>query len=256
MRLLSYLSPGFPPSLFIALANAIDAEIEFDQDRSGPAAGADPFESGYDLAWMCSTAFAKLAAAPGRAQPKLVGVGWVPDDPAANGQPVYFSDLVTRPGSGIERFDDLAGRQVACNDRASLSGYYAFRFGCRDRGVDADTFAELVFTGSHNRSLDAVVGGDIDAAAIDSIVRRRAAAVAPRVDALTLIERLGPWPVQPLVAGAGLPDAEVLSVRRRLLAAAQEPELQDELRAASLTGLVEVGADRYESIHRELRRSR
>ena len=58
---------------------------------------------------------------------------------------------------------DLAGARIGCNDQISLSGHHALRFELEERGEDPDTFAELVFTGGHHRSLDLVVAGELDA---------------------------------------------------------------------------------------------
>jgi hypothetical protein len=42
VRLLTYMSPGFPASLFELLGQIIDAEVEFDMTMSGPTPGDDP----------------------------------------------------------------------------------------------------------------------------------------------------------------------------------------------------------------------
>lgn len=248
VRLLSYLSPGFPRSLFEALAHIVDADVEFDEALSGPAPGRDPFASGNaDLGWICSTSFVDLATRGDQPTVTLTGIAWVPDDPDSNGRPVYFGDLVTRPDSGITSFEDLAGRTVGCNDPVSLSGYHSMRFALDDRGLDED-FASLVFTGGHHQSLDQVLTGELDAAVVDSVVRTGRARVDPIVDSLYIIERLGPWPVQPLVARSTLSTADIDRVRRLLLEATDRPEIQAELHAASLSKLVEVGPDHYAAV--------
>lgn len=50
MRLISYMSPGFPRSLFERLADVIGAEVEYDETHSGPLAPEDPFaDESFDL---------------------------------------------------------------------------------------------------------------------------------------------------------------------------------------------------------------
>jgi len=87
-----------------------------------------------------------------------------------------------------------------------------------------------------------------DAAVIDSVVRTGRARIEPAVADLRIIERLGPWPVQPLVARSGLPAAQIDEVRRLLLEAGELEDVKAELEAASLSRLVEVGPAHYAAI--------
>lgn len=254
MRFVSYMTPGFPASLFEAVADAIDAELHFDETTSGPAPGDDPFADGrFDLGWICSTSFVDLSLRRADPSVQLAGVAWVPDDPDVGGRPVYFGDIVVRAGSGIRSFADLEGRTIACNDIVSLSGHHALLLAIEHRGFEPSSFADLVFTGGHHNSLDQVVGGEVDAAVVDSVVRIGRARHDPSVDALALLDRLGPWPVQPLVARSGLAAAEVAHVRDTLLAASRRGPIADELRAAALADLVPVGPDHYEPVHQAFR---
>ena len=254
MRLISFMSPGYPRSLFNTLAKFIEAEVEFDETQSGPAPGEDPFASGEaDLGWVCSTSFVDLGTRGEVPSIKLTGVAWVPDDPGVNGRPVYFGDLVTLPGSGIESFEDLQGKRLGCNDEVSLSGYHSWSFALDDRGLP-DDFADRVLTGGHHTSLDLLLAGDIDAALVDSVVRVGRARSDDAIAGLNIIERLGPWPVQPLVARSSMDASEIADVRRRLLDAANRPEVQAELEAACLTTLVEVGPDHYEAVREAMER--
>ena len=101
--------------------------------------------------------------------------------------------------------DELVGARVADNDDVSLSGFHSLRLAKSQRHVEVDR-VEFVRSGSHLRSLELLVTGEVDAAAIDSNVwrrrRREDAALGQRRRA---IAELGPHPVQPLVACAGLP---------------------------------------------------
>ena len=253
--MISYMSPGFPRSLFTSLAAVVDAEVTFDEERSGPAPGVDPFADGdADLGWICSTSFVDLATRRDDPSIDLAGVAWVPDDPDAQGRPVYFGDLVTLPGSGISSFEDLAGKAVGCNDEVSLSGYHSLSFALDDRGLP-DNFVNRVLTGGHHTSLDILLAGELDAALIDSVVRTGRARADQAVADLHVIERLGPWPVQPLVARSSMGAEQIASVRALLLEAADQPEIKAELERACLTGLVEVDSDHYADVRRAMDRT-
>lgn len=249
MRLISYMSPGFPQSLFGTMADLLDGDIRFDETRSGPVPGDDPFaDRSVDAGWICSTSYVGLALANPSPTVRLAGIAWVPDDDDANGRPVYFGDLVVAADSPIRSFDDLAGRTIGCNDPVSLSGHYSLRFEMNARGLDPERFANLHFTGGHQRSLDLVSSGAIDAAVVDSVVRTTRARSDSAVASLRVVERLGPWPVQPLVVHADMADRDVRRLRTTLLAAAARPDLQRELHRAGLRGLVEVGSDHYRTV--------
>ncbi|MEZ5245431.1 MAG: PhnD/SsuA/transferrin family substrate-binding protein [Acidimicrobiales bacterium] len=256
MRFVSYMSPGFPESLFELLANRMGAEVHFETETSGPPAEVDPFRDGtFDLGWICSTSFVDLALRAEAPSVQLAGVAWVPDDPDSGGRPVYFGDLVVAADSDADSLAELAGRRIACNDVVSLSGHYALRIAIDELGYDSSDFAELVFTGGHHNSLDALVAGEVDACVVDSVVRIGRSRHDTAVADLRLVDRLGPWPVQPLVARHDLSPELVAEVRRALLDANDDPEVVDALRAAALTHLVPVDHTHYAPVREALERS-
>ena len=245
MRLWTYLAPAYPTELFRLMAECIDAELVIGEGGSGPDPDADPFRSGEaDLGWICSTSFAELAVRP-TPSVREVGVAWVP---LGEPSPRYHGVLVVRRGSTAGTLSDLAGSVVAGNDRASLSGNYAYRFAVRRLGEDPDVFADHQLTGSHRRSLDLLLAGEVDAAVIDSVVLARERILDARVAAeLVAIERLGPWPTQPLVAGRSVSDETLAFVRRRLLAP-PDPALAAAFTDAGLERLAPTTPDHCDAV--------
>ena len=247
-RLISYMAPGFPESLFELIGDAIDASVEYETELSGPAPGTDPFtDDGVEFGWVCSTSFVDLATRQPKPSVQLVGVAWVPDDPDSAGRPVYFGDIIVRPGTDVSSIHDLRGLRVGCNDVVSLSGHYALRFALDDADIPAHE-VELVFTGGHHSSIDMLLAGELDVAVVDSVVRTGRARLDPNVAALEVVERLGPWPVQPLVARSTLDPEQMATARRLLLEASDSPAMQAELQAAALSHFVEVGPDHYAAV--------
>jgi ABC-type phosphate/phosphonate transport system substrate-binding protein len=256
VQFVSYMSPGFPESLFELLARIMDVELHFERETSGPPADEDPFRDGrFDLGWVCSTSFVDLALGDRDPSVRLAGVAWVPDDPDSQGRPVYFGDLCVAPGSGVEALADLAGARIACNDVVSLSGHHALRIAIEGLGEDSRDFAELVFTGGHHNSLDALLAGEVDACVVDSVVRIGRGRHDAAVDDLRVIARLGPWPVQPLVARRDLDPELVAEVRQALLEANEDPEVVDALRDAALTRLVPVDDTHYAPVREAFERA-
>ncbi len=248
---MSYLTPGFPTELFELLAERLGAELFFESEMSGPPPGEDPFADGtYDLGWVCSTSFVDLALRCTVPSVQLAGVAWVPQDPGSQGRPVYFGDIVVPADSPVRRFEDLAGLRMGCNDPVSLSGNYALTFALRDRDL-ADDFCQMEFTGGHHASLDALTtasGPALDAAVVDSVVRIGRARHDEEVASLRVVERLGPWPVQPLVVRSTMPSEERARLAAVLLGLNEDPTVRAALADASLERLVAVGPDHYAAV--------
>ena len=128
------------------------------------------------------------------------------------GGPIYWSDVVARPGEEATAIEQFAGRRLAVNEPDSHSGSNVVLATLAQRGVPEGRFT-VVHTGSHAGSLAAVAAGEADVAAIDSHLHEALGA-----DELTVIERLGPSPSQPLAAGPSLPEAERERIRAVLTA--------------------------------------
>jgi ABC-type phosphate/phosphonate transport system substrate-binding protein len=246
--MITYLAPGFPVSMFAAMARLVDAELIVADEKSGPAGGDDPLTDGRaDLAWLCSTSYVQLAARPGSAV-RLAGVAWAPTDAVTAGRPAYFADVVVGAASSVSGLADLAGRRIGCNDDMSLSGYHALRIGVTAQqlvgGLDeVARWARLVMTGSHARSLERLLRGDLDAAVLDSVLLAAWRRQRPELGGLRIVERLGPWPTQPLVAAERLGPDAIATVRASLLAGNDDAALREELERMGLLGLVPVGPD-------------
>lgn len=99
----------------------------------------------------------------------------------------------------MQTFEELRGTRWAYNDRNSKSGWFSMAERCAPQAPE-EFFGELVGSGSHLRSLDLVSSGLADAAAIDSNVLRM------QRTPLRVLESWGPFPIQPAVIRASLPD--------------------------------------------------
>ncbi|MEY2407241.1 MAG: hypothetical protein QOG39_2157 [Acidimicrobiaceae bacterium] len=216
----TWLSPGLPIELFETVVAALEPagfapELTSDSTTSGPAPGADdPFATGeVQLGFICAPSYRALVAADPPSV-TLVGVAPVFSDERNGGRPVYFAELVVTTGSDVTSLGDLAGGRFGYNDLASQSGYRAMLDRLTDLGLDEHHFAELVHTGGHRRSLDALVDGTIDAASIDSntLLGLGGAPAGTRV-----VETWGPYPVQPVVVGTSLDAGSVARIRAALL---------------------------------------
>jgi phosphonate transport system substrate-binding protein len=86
----------------------------------------------------------------------------------------YTMDLITFPGSGIEKVEDIKGKKLAFTSETSNSGYKAPSALLREKfKMEAGRDFEPVFSGKHDNSILGVANKDYPAAAIASEVRRR-----------------------------------------------------------------------------------
>ncbi|MDR9469021.1 phosphate/phosphite/phosphonate ABC transporter substrate-binding protein [Marinospirillum sp.] len=86
----------------------------------------------------------------------------------------YEMEIITYPGSGINKIPDISGRNLAFTSPTSNSGYNApSALLGSEFGLEADKDFEPAFSGGHDNSILGVVNKDYDAAAIANSVLKR-----------------------------------------------------------------------------------
>ena len=108
-------------------------------------------------------------------------------------------------------------------------------------------------TGSHHASIRALLEGSVDVAAIDSTALARALRERPELEArLRLLESLGPFPIQPVVARRALGREFVNRVGAALLELHASPERAARLAEFGLEGCVPIDDSAYAEERRAL----
>jgi phosphonate transport system substrate-binding protein len=93
---------------------------------------------------------------------------------AADGSFGYEMEIITYPGSGIERIEDIRGRTLAFTTETSNSGFKApSALMEAEFGMVAGTDFTPAFSGAHDNSILGVANRDYDAAAIANSVKTR-----------------------------------------------------------------------------------
>jgi phosphonate transport system substrate-binding protein len=93
---------------------------------------------------------------------------------AEDGSFGYEMEILTYPGSGIEKVEDIKGKQLAFTSETSNSGFKAPSAILKaDYGFVAGEDFEPVFSGKHDNSILGVANKDYPAAAIANSVLRR-----------------------------------------------------------------------------------
>jgi phosphonate transport system substrate-binding protein len=115
-------------------------------------------------------------------------------------RPIYFSDVIVKRGSTYRGFEDLRDSRWAYNEPHSHSGYNIPRSTLARLDARDGFFATAIESGSHERSIEMVLDGSVDASAIDSTVLELARDSDDRIaKGLRVLSNLGPSPIPPLV---------------------------------------------------------
>ncbi len=86
----------------------------------------------------------------------------------------YEMEIITYPGSGIEKVEDIKGRTLAFTSPTSNSGFKAPSAILKaDFGLIPDRDFKAVFSGKHDNSILGVANKDYDAASIANSVKER-----------------------------------------------------------------------------------
>jgi phosphonate transport system substrate-binding protein len=252
LRFVTYLSPGIPQAFFEAVVDHVRRTLGYERTSlrveervSGPEKGVeDPFSRGEaDVGFMCAPSFLWLREL--RPPPvELLGVAPVFADARASGRPVYFCDVVVRRDAPIRSFAELRGRSWAYNDRCSLSGYYSLLNKLAEMGAGESFFGRVFCSGSHLNSLEAVISGEADAAAIDSnVLSMRLGEVPGLRDSLRVIESWRSYPIQPIVVRSALSEELKVQLQDSLLRV--DPRARRLFSEFDLEGFVAVANEDY-----------
>ena len=169
------------------------------------------------------------------------------------GRPLYFSDVIVRAESPLHSFADLRGHSWSYNDPDSHSGYNVTRARLVAMGETNGFFSRVVRAGSHQQSIRLVLGGQVDASAIDSQVLAIEMRDHPELSrGLRIIDALGPSTIQPVLAAARLDGDLKAAVRRVLLHMHEDPRARTALAAGFVERFVPVTDESYDDVREML----
>jgi phosphonate transport system substrate-binding protein len=108
----------------------------------------------------------------------------------------YNMEIITYPGSGIEKVEDIKGKKMAFTSQTSNSGFKAPSAILKaDYGLEAGTDFEPVFSGKHDNSILGVANKDYPAAAIaNSVLHRMVARDVIKADQVVSIYKSQKFP--------------------------------------------------------------
>jgi phosphonate transport system substrate-binding protein len=229
--------------------------------RLGRVAGGSTFAEGIsldelrdgsvDVAFLCGLPYVRLS----RDDPTLLAPLAAPvlAEPRYEGQPIYFSDVIVRRDSPFESFADLRGRSWAHSREDSFSGCLLARYHLREMMETAAFFGSVTYSGSNQKSIRAVVDGEVEAAAIDSHVLAVERRNQPELDKqVRVIAVLGPSPIPPVVASTRLGSPLQARLREAICGLHQDPIGRQVLGDGVIQRYTPIDDSAYDDIRRKL----
>jgi phosphonate transport system substrate-binding protein len=121
--------------------------------------------------------------------------------PQVDGETTYQSIIVVPHASHAKTLLDLRGKRFASADIMSTTGWLFPAILLMDVGENPGKFfGEHVFTGSHDRSLQAVIDGFVDGAAVHGIVYNQIIAEDPSIkQKVRVLAKSPPFGIPPIV---------------------------------------------------------
>ena len=251
LRFATFLAPNMLP-VYRFVADYVGRRLHVAADLVVGSSFSE-FERGEaDVGFICGLPYVQLADR--RPSPIALLAAPVLQGERYGGRPIYFSDVIVRRDSPFQSFADLRGRSWSYNDPDSHSGYNVTRYHLVRLGETAGFFGRVVEAGWHQRSIDLVAAGEVDASAIDSQVLAIEMRERPELASLLrVIDSLGPSTIQPVVASSRLPDSVRLEARDALLEMGAAPEARTVLDRGLVARFAPVADSDYDDIRRMLR---
>jgi phosphonate transport system substrate-binding protein len=156
---------------------------------------------------------------------------------------------VVRRDSEVRSFADLRGASWAYNERLSHSGYGITRYHLVELGETRGFFGRVVEAGFHEKAIQMVVNGTVDATAIDSQVLEVAMRDDPTLlEELRVIDTLWPSTIQPVAVSEHVPESLRTQILETVVTLHRDPALRSRLQLGLVDRFVRVDPSSCEDI--------
>ncbi len=201
-----------------------------------------------DLGWFSPFAYVS-AKSKGNVTPLVTTV--------VNNNASYVGYIVARKDSDIQSLEHLRNKRFAFVDKQSASGYIYPRAMLLQAGKDPEHFfSESVFLGSHNRVIEAVLDGTVDAGGTYSEAVDAAKLAGRPVDNLRILTKTEPIPKDAIAARPGLEPEIIRQIQQALMAMTAQGEMGVIMKRSGLTGFIEAKDEYYDVIRKVANSSR
>lgn len=147
------------------LEKSLGRKVEFTPVTDYPAAVEAMVNKQVDLVWFGGFTHVQAQIRSGG---KIIPIAQREEDTQ------FRSVFITLADSGIKALPDLKGKQVSFGSQSSTSGHLMPRNFLLEAGINPEKdFKRIAYSGAHDATIASVVGGRVDAAALDITVWRK-----------------------------------------------------------------------------------
>jgi phosphonate transport system substrate-binding protein len=144
------------------LESSLGVKVEFIPVTDYPAAVEAMVNKNVDMVWFGGFTFVQASVRSGG---KVIPIAQRVEDTK------FQSVFITKANSGIKTLADLKGKQISFGSQSSTSGHLMPRSYLMQANIDLDKdIKRIAYSGAHDATIAAVVGGRVDAAALDITV--------------------------------------------------------------------------------------
>ncbi len=192
------------------LSGRIAEDLHVDVEARAASSAGDVTEGGADLYWLCGL-LTTVFIDSGQIDGEIVAA---PVFPGRAG-PTYRSVIVATSPSALS--GDRSRARLVINERGSWSGHHALRSHLSDASDASNAFGSIIVSGAHDASIDLLLAGDADVAAIDDTIWEFRAERDDRLAELHVLDRTRPWPAPPFTIDHRVPAETAAALTDALL---------------------------------------
>ena len=172
--------------------------------------------------------------------------------PTVDGNPVYRSYIIVHNDSHIKTFPELKGKVFAFTDPGSNTGKLYPTYVLKGMGFTPERFFKrLLYSYSHNKSVEMVAKKIVDGAAMESIVYDHMLKTgSPYAKQTRIIKRSPPFGIPPVVVTRDIDPVLRKKLKDVFLAMHKTVKGKAVLDAMMIEGFVEVPDTNYDSIRK------
>ncbi len=164
----------------------------------------------------------------------------------------YHGYIIARKDKAFQSIDSLQGKRFAFVDKQSASGYVYPKAMLLEQGKDPETFfSETVFLGSHNRVIDAVLDGTVDAGATYSEAVETAKEYGLAVHNLVILKQTDAIPKDVIAGRPGLDEQLLASLKQVFIETTDRTSAHASvMKKTGLNGFIEAQDQVYDVIRK------
>ncbi len=172
--------------------------------------------------------------------------------PKVGGSPTYRSYIIAHNDSSVRTFADLKGKSFAFTDPKSNTGKIYPAYLLKTMGLDPERFfGRVLYSYSHNKSIEMVAKKIVDGAAVESLVyeyMRKSG--SPYTRQTKIVKRSPPFGIPPVVVVRDIDPELRRKVKEAFLSISDSLKGKAILQAMMIDGFVDVPDANYDGIRK------